>query len=49
MIRVLVVDDSAVARKSLAEVLTSDPEIQVIATAPILSSPPSAFAMRCPT
>lgn len=32
-IRVLVVDDSAVVRQSLTEILNSDPEIEVIATA----------------
>ena len=32
-IRVLIVDDSAVVRQTLCEVLESDPEIQVIATA----------------
>src|SRR5450755_490370 len=32
-IRVLIVDDSAVVRKALSEVLSSDPEIEVIATA----------------
>jgi two-component system chemotaxis response regulator CheB len=32
-IRVLVVDDSAVVRQTLTEVLSSDPEIEVIATA----------------
>jgi two-component system chemotaxis response regulator CheB len=32
-VRVLIVDDSAVVRQTLAEVLTSDPEIEVLATA----------------
>src|SRR5271157_1266802 len=32
-IRVLIVDDSAVVRQTLKEVLSSDPEIEVIATA----------------
>jgi two-component system chemotaxis response regulator CheB len=32
-VRVLIVDDSAVVRQTLAEVLTSDPEIQIMATA----------------
>src|ERR1700735_5262199 len=32
-IRVLIVDDSAVVRQTLAEVLTSDPDIEVLATA----------------
>jgi two-component system chemotaxis response regulator CheB len=32
-IRVLIVDDSAVVRQSLSDVLSSDPEIEVIATA----------------
>jgi two-component system chemotaxis response regulator CheB len=32
-IRVLIVDDSAVVRQTLSEVLSSDPEIEVIATA----------------
>jgi two-component system chemotaxis response regulator CheB len=32
-IRVLIVDDSAVVRQTLAEVLSSDPEIEVMATA----------------
>ena len=32
-IRVLIVDDSAVVRQTLAEVLGSDPEIEVLATA----------------
>ncbi len=32
-VRVLIVDDSAVVRRALAEVLESDPEIQVMATA----------------
>jgi two-component system chemotaxis response regulator CheB len=32
-IRVLIVDDSAVVRQTLAQVLSSDPEIEVIATA----------------
>ena len=32
-IRVLIVDDSAVVRQTLSEVLTSDPEIEVIGTA----------------
>jgi len=31
--RVLIVDDSAVVRQSLAEILSSDPEIEVLATA----------------
>jgi len=33
-IRVLIVDDSSVVRQSLAEVLSSDPEISVMGTAP---------------
>ncbi|MBI5015735.1 MAG: chemotaxis response regulator protein-glutamate methylesterase [Deltaproteobacteria bacterium] len=33
-IRVLVVDDSAVVRQTLTDILSSDPEIEVIATAP---------------
>jgi len=33
-IRVLIVDDSAVVRQTLAEVLSSDPEISVMGTAP---------------
>jgi two-component system, chemotaxis family, protein-glutamate methylesterase/glutaminase len=33
-IRVLVVDDSAVVRKTLSEILSSDPSIEVMATAP---------------
>lgn len=32
-IRVLIVDDSAVVRQTLSEVLSSDPEIQIMATA----------------
>ena len=32
-IRVLIVDDSAVVRQTLREVLESDPEIEVMATA----------------
>lgn len=32
-IRILIVDDSAVVRQTLREVLSSDPEIEVIATA----------------
>lgn len=32
-IRVLIVDDSAVVRQTLAEILTSDPDIEVMATA----------------
>ncbi len=32
-VRVLIVDDSAVVRQTLTEVLTSDPEIQIMATA----------------
>src|SRR6202046_5000766 len=32
-IRVLIVDDSAVVRQTLKEVLSSDPQIEVIATA----------------
>ena len=32
-IRVLIVDDSAVVRQTLRDVLSSDPEIEVIATA----------------
>ena len=32
-IRVLIVDDSAVVRQTLREVLSSDPEIEVIGTA----------------
>src|SRR5450631_2844868 len=32
-IRVLIVDDSAVVRQTLAEILSSDPEIEVMATA----------------
>ncbi|MGB9361909.1 MAG: response regulator [Candidatus Sulfotelmatobacter sp.] len=32
-IRVLIVDDSAVVRQTLKEVLCSDPELEVIATA----------------
>src|ERR1700758_1867423 len=32
-IRVLIVDDSAVVRQTLSEVLSSDPEIEIIATA----------------
>ncbi len=39
-IRVLIVDDSAVVRQTLAEVLSSDPEIEVMATAqdPLLAA-----------
>ena len=33
-IEVLIVDDSAVVRRTLSEILSSDPEIEVIATAP---------------
>src|SRR5512134_2751495 len=33
-IRVLIVDDSAVVRKTLAEILSSDPQIEVMGTAP---------------
>jgi len=33
LIRVLIVDDSAVVRQTLAEILNSDPQIQVMATA----------------
>ena len=33
-IRVLIVDDSAVVRQALTDVLSSDPEISVIGTAP---------------
>jgi len=33
IIRVLIVDDSAVVRQTMAEILSSDPQIQVIATA----------------
>lgn len=33
-IRVLIVDDSAIVRQTLQQVLSSDPEIEVIATAP---------------
>src|SRR5581483_8495858 len=33
MVRVLVVDDSAVVRQTMTSVLSSDPEIEVIATA----------------
>jgi two-component system chemotaxis response regulator CheB len=32
-IRVLIVDDSAVVRNTLSEVLSSDPEIEVMGTA----------------
>jgi two-component system chemotaxis response regulator CheB len=32
-LRVLIVDDSAVARRTLAEVLDSDPEIEIMGTA----------------
>ena len=32
--RVLVIDDSALARKVLSEILASDPEIEVVGTAP---------------
>ena len=32
-IRVLIVDDSAVVRRTLSEILASDPEIEVMATA----------------
>jgi two-component system, chemotaxis family, protein-glutamate methylesterase/glutaminase len=32
-IRVLIVDDSAMVRQTLQEILSSDPEIEVIATA----------------
>jgi two-component system chemotaxis response regulator CheB len=32
-IRVLIVDDSAVVRQTLAEILSSDPRIEVMATA----------------
>lgn len=32
-IKVLIVDDSAIVRQTLAEVLSSDPSIEVIATA----------------
>ena len=33
-IRVLIVDDSAVVRQSLAEIINSDPNLEVIDTAP---------------
>ena len=33
MVKVLIVDDSAVVRQTLAEILSSDPEIEVVATA----------------
>jgi two-component system chemotaxis response regulator CheB len=33
-LRVLIVDDSAVVRQTLSEVLSSDPEIEIMATAP---------------
>ncbi len=33
-IKVLIVDDSAVVRRTLSEILSSDPQIEVIATAP---------------
>jgi len=39
-IRVLIVDDSAVVRQTLRDVLESDPEIEVIATAGSPLSPP---------
>ena len=32
-VRVLIVDDSAVVRQTLRDILSSDPEIEVIATA----------------
>ena len=32
-IKVMLVDDSAVVRKTLSEVLSSDPQIEIIATA----------------
>src|SRR5580693_8134444 len=41
-IRVLIVDDSAVVRQTLSEVLSADPEIEVIGTA----SDPFAAALR---
>jgi DNA-binding NarL/FixJ family response regulator len=48
-IRVLIVDDSAVVRQTLREVLESDPEIEVIATAgdPFVAA--TASVSRCRT
>jgi len=33
-IRVLIIDDSAIARNTLSRILETDPEIQVVGTAP---------------
>ena len=44
-IRVLIVDDSAVVRQTLSDVLSADPEIEVIGTA----SDPFVAAERMPS
>ena len=33
-VKVLIIDDSAVARRALSNILSSDPEIEVVGTAP---------------
>jgi hypothetical protein len=45
-IRVLIVDDSAVVRQTLSEVLSSGPANRSIGTAAIRSSPPNASANK---
>ena len=47
-IRVLIVDDSAVVRQTLTEVLSSDPAIEVIGTAAIRLSRPSESSEQMP-
>ena len=47
--RVLIVDDSAVVRQVLSDILSSDPDLE---SWPAAQDPlwlPSASAMRCPT
>ena len=47
-IRVLIVDDSALVRQTLSEVLSADPEIEVIGTAadPFVAADGSASSCR---
>ena len=48
-VRVLIVDDSAVVRQTLTEILSSDTEIEVIGTAAIPMLLPSALQSMCRT
>ena len=48
-IRVLIVDDSAVVRQALSDVLSDDPQIEVIGAASIPMWRPNGSANRFPT